>query len=70
MATYNWSALSDGQVINFNPAVDKIRIDITGLQATHLQDWNWYLKNGTPTFLLRAVDKSVEFSGLTIENFT
>lgn len=70
MATYNWSALSDGQVINFNPAVDKIRIDIAGLQAPQLQDWNWYLKNGTPTFLIRAADKSVEFSGLTIENFT
>lgn len=70
MATYNWSALSDGQVINFNPAVDKIRIDIPGLQAPQLQDWNWYLKNGTPTFLIRAADKSVEFSGLTIENFT
>jgi serralysin len=70
MATYNWSALSDGQVINFNPAVDKIHIDIPGLQAPQLQDWNWYLKNGTPTFLIRAADKSVEFSGLTIENFT
>jgi Ca2+-binding RTX toxin-like protein len=70
MATYNWSVLSDGQVINVTPAVDKIRIDIAGLQATQLQDWNWYLKNGTPTFLLRAADKSVEFSGLTIENFT
>lgn len=69
MATYNWSALSDGQVINFDPAVDKINIDIPGLQAPQLQDWNWYLKGGTPTFLIRAADKSVEFAGLTIENF-
>lgn len=66
MAIYTWSALSNGQQISFNPAVDKIVFDIPGVTWQELSNWDWISTPGGPAFILSYAGKQVSFVGLDI----
>ena len=48
MATYLWSSLSDGDIIDFNPAVDVLRFDNPSISAAQVTGFSYF----DPFFLL------------------
>jgi hypothetical protein len=56
MATYNWSALSNGQVLNFNPSVDVLRFDNTAISAA---DVDTYSTSGVVDIVFTHAGKTV-----------
>jgi Ca2+-binding RTX toxin-like protein len=54
MTTYNWTALANGTVVAFNPAVDVLNFDDASVSAGQL-----YLFVGTSSTTLSTITKSV-----------
>lgn len=69
MAIYTWSALANGQQINFNPEVDKIVIDIPGATWQNTTSWDWISTPGGPAFFMVIDGKRVDFIGLNIDQY-
>ena len=65
MAVYKFSALSNNQVLAFNPAVDTLSIDIVGLDAA-----SGKILQGDSYLLISYQGKTVQLNGVTLADLS